>query len=287
MYRLNTVGGSVIFFLHYKNIKLCPYVPQPPLLSRCSEDAHTHGRGLPWSDPLRHLTLSLSWSLWQMGAGTNLCSWNWKETANHNAGIKKGIKNLKNQHLIANKFTYFAACLQLILYLLGWHVNKPNTLNRNWHGEPESVQYELGKWAAVLYWVSTHLATNSLDSSGLGCLDSLHTVGSTRCWKHPWEIFVHIYMISSHSCCRFQSCESPIPPHPKGSLVDLDLMTVGAIWVQWTQCRVQQTSWRQLERFDMECYAAGSSIRKCEHWMDVVSNNTQVHCDTEMMLSWY
>ncbi len=34
------------------------------------------------------------------------------------------------------------------------------------------------------------------------------------CWLHPW-------------------CGSPVPPHPKGALLDWDLVTVEAIWVKW------------------------------------------------------
>ncbi len=29
-------------------------------------------------------------------------------------------------------------------------------------------------------------------------------------------------------------CESPVPPHPKGALLDWDLVTVEGIWVKWT-----------------------------------------------------
>ncbi len=34
----------------------------------------------------------------------------------------------------------------------------------------------------------------------------LRGIDSTRCWKHSSEIWVHIDMIASHSCCRFVSC---------------------------------------------------------------------------------
>ncbi len=33
-------------------------------------------------------------------------------------------------------------------------------------------------------------------------------IDSTRCWKYSSEILVHIYMIASHSCCRFVGCTS-------------------------------------------------------------------------------
>ncbi len=39
-------------------------------------------------------------------------------------------------------------------------------------------------------------------------------------WKHSSEILVHIDTIASRSCCRFVGCESPVPPHPKGALLD-------------------------------------------------------------------
>ncbi len=76
--------------------------------------------------------------------------------------------------------------------------------------------------------------------------------------------------------------ESPIPPHPKGALLDWDLVTVEAIWVKWTHCHVQETSLRWFELCDMVHYPAGSNIRRCVHCshkgMDMVSNSTQVGC---------
>ncbi len=81
-------------------------------------------------------------------------------------------------------------------------------------------------------------------------------------------------MIASHRC------ESPVPPHPKGALLDWDLVTVEVIWVKWTHCHVQETSLRWFELCDMVHYPAGSSIRRwlhCSHkGYDMVSNNTQV-----------
>ncbi len=92
-------------------------------------------------------------------------------------------------------------------------------------------------------------------------------------------------MRASRSCCRFVGCTSmmcPVPPHPKGALLDWDLMTVEAIWVKWTHCHVQETSLRWFELCDMVHYTAGSSIRRwvhCSHKrMDMVSNNTLVGC---------
>ncbi len=100
---------------------------------------------------------------------------------------------------------------------------------------------------------------------------------STRGWKHCSEILVHIDMIASRSCCK-----SPVPPHPKGALLDWDLVTVEAIWVKWTHCHVPETSLRWFELCNMMHYPAGNSIRRwvhCSHkGMDMVSNNTQVGC---------
>ncbi len=36
----------------------------------------------------------------------------------------------------------------------------------------------------------------------------LRGIDSTRSWKHSSEMLVHIYMITSHSCCRFVVCTS-------------------------------------------------------------------------------
>ncbi len=84
--------------------------------------------------------------------------------------------------------------------------------------------------------------------------------------------------------CRLHIHEAnlPFPPHPKGALLDWDLVTVEAIWVKWTHCHVQETSPRWLKLCDMVHYPAGSSIRRwvhCSHkGMDMVRNNTQVDC---------
>ncbi len=61
----------------------------------------------------------------------------------------------------------------------------------------------------------------------------LRGIDSTMCWKHSSEMLVHIDRIASHSCCRFSDCESPVPPHPKGALLDWNLVTVEAVWVKW------------------------------------------------------
>ncbi len=88
-------------------------------------------------------------------------------------------------------------------------------------------------------------------------------IRATRCWKQSSEILVHIDFIASRSCCRFVGCtswcESLVPPHPKGALLDWDLVTVEVIWVKWTHCHVQETSLRWFELCDMVHYPAGST----------------------------
>ncbi len=61
-------------------------------------------------------------------------------------------------------------------------------------------------------------------------------------------------MIASRSCCIFVGCTSmmriSVPPHPKGALLDWDLVTVEAIWVKWTHWHVQETSLRWFELYE-------------------------------------
>jgi len=56
--------------------------------------------------------------------------------------------------------------------------------------------------------------------------------------------------------------KSPFPPHPKGALLDWELVAVEAIWVQWTHCHVQETSLIWFELCDMARCSAGSSCQK-------------------------
>ncbi len=83
-----------------------------------------------------------------------------------------------------------------------------------------------------------------------------HAVAADLSAAHPW-------------------CKSLVPPHPKGALLDWDLVTVEAIWVKWTHCHVQETSLRWFELCDMVHYPAVSSIRRWVNWshkgMDMVS----------------
>ncbi len=87
---------------------------------------------------------------------------------------------------------------------------------------------------------------------------------------------------ANYSVLDILQYESPVPPHPKGALLDWDLVTVEAIWVKWTHCHVQETSLRWFELCDMVHYPAGCRHQKmvhCSHkGMDMVSNNTQVGC---------
>ncbi len=81
-----------------------------------------------------------------------------------------------------------------------------------------------------------------------------HAVAADLSAAHPW-------------------CESPVPPHPKGALLDWDLVTVEAIWVKWTNCHVQETSLRWFELCDMVHYPAGSSHQK----MGILSSKRDGH----------
>ncbi len=94
----------------------------------------------------------------------------------------------------------------------------------------------------------------------------LRGIDSARSWKHYSEI-LSILIWSHHAVAADLSaahpwCESPVPPHPKGALLDWDLVTVEPIWVKWTHCHVQETSLRWFELCDMVHYPAGSNIRR-------------------------
>lgn len=65
------------------------------------------------------------------------------------------------------------------------------------------------------------------------------------------------------------------------ALLDWDLVTDEAIWVQRTRCHGQGTSSRWFELYDITHYPTESSHKKCIHCskeMDTISNNTQVGC---------
>ncbi len=64
-------------------------------------------------------------------------------------------------------------------------------------------------------------------------------------------------MIASRSCFRFSD---PVPPHPKGALLDWDLVTVEAIWIKWTHCHVQEISlsWFELWHGALSCWKYSS-----------------------------
>ncbi len=82
--------------------------------------------------------------------------------------------------------------------------------------------------------------------------------------------------------CWLHIHDANLPFHHKCALLDCDLVTVEAIWVNWTHCHVQETSLRWFELCDMVHYPAGRSHQKmgnCIHkGMDMASNNTQVGC---------
>ncbi len=94
----------------------------------------------------------------------------------------------------------------------------------------------------------------------------LHSIDSTRCWKHYSEILVILiwyhHTVAADLSAAPPWCESPVPPHPKGALLDWDLVTVEVIWVKWTHCHVQETSLRWFELCDMVHYPAGSRHQK-------------------------
>lgn len=49
------------------------------------------------------------------------------------------------------------------------------------------------------------------------------------------------------------------------ALLDWDLVTVEAIWVQWTHCHIQETSLRLYKLYDMLVYSAGNRWAHCGH----------------------
>jgi len=75
--------------------------------------------------------------------------------------------------------------------------------------------------------------------------------------------------------------EAPVPPHPKDALLGWDLVTVGAILVQWTHCQFQETNLKWFKLCVLVDYPAGyPAIREWVHGghkgMDMVRNNAQV-----------
>lgn len=105
----------------------------------------------------------------------------------------------------------------------------------------------------------------------------VHGINSTRCWRHSSEILVHIGIIVSRNCCKCVSCTSMMPPHPKRALLDWYLVTVEALWVQWTHCYAQETSLRWLKLCDM-VQSSHQKIVHCDHkGLDRVSGNVQVN----------
>jgi len=64
--------------------------------------------------------------------------------------------------------------------------------------------------------------------------------------------------------------------YPKDALLGRDLVTVGAILVQWTHCHVQETNLKQFELCEMVHYPAGSARNGVSEGMDMVRNNAQL-----------
>ncbi len=74
------------------------------------------------------------------------------------------------------------------------------------------IHYKAMPWIHTLTGVATLLGTPCKYRVGppfaFRTALILRDIDSTRCWKHPLEILVHIDMITSRSCCRFVSCTS-------------------------------------------------------------------------------
>ncbi len=143
-------------------------------------------------------------------------------------------------------YTLTGHFIRYILLVPGWTpFFLQNCLNSSWHRFNKVLETFLRDFGP--YWHDSITVSADLIKSA----------------AHPW-------------------CESPVPPHPKGALLDWDLVTVEDIWVKWTHCHVQETSLRWFELCDMMQYPAGISHQKmvhCSHKeMDMVSNNTQVDC---------
>lgn len=85
------------------------------------------------------------------------------------------------------------------------------------------------------------------------------------------HLLANTFLAADH----FPWCDSPVPLHPKGALLEWNLVVMEAIWVQWTLRHVQETIVRILK----PCNMLDAVIRRwlqCGHKeMDMVSNNTQ------------
>lgn len=66
--------------------------------------------------------------------------------------------------------------------------------------------------------LTEHFNTGVGPPFALRTVTILHNMGSTRYWKHSFEILVRVDVMTSCNSCIFSSCKSPIFPHPKSAI---------------------------------------------------------------------
>lgn len=123
----------------------------------------------------------------------------------------------------------------------------------------------------VLGW--THIYTHSSQQ----CLFCCGT-NSARCWTRSSESLYHISLYQDSVTQLLQIYwlhihHNLLKLHPKGTLVDWNLVTVEDIWVHWTHCHVQDTSLCWSELWDIVCYPAGRT-----HLLMEAAMRRWVHC---------
>lgn len=93
----------------------------------------------------------------------------------------------------------------------------------------------------TIYLLATLLGTIARPPFSFRTAIILCGTDSTRCWKHSSDILVHFDMTVSHIYRRFfwLHIHDEVQSLPKGALLDCDLVTMGAIWVQWVHWDVQ------------------------------------------------
>lgn len=84
----------------------------------------------------------------------------------------------------------------------------------------------------------------------------LRGIDSARCWRHSFRVFSQ-HWHDHHTFAIVLSIAYPwfksfVPPHPKGALLDWDLVNVEAIW---THCHVQETisRWYEPQHSNLQC----------------------------------
>ncbi len=153
----------------------------------------------------------------------------------------------------------------------------------NWSLTPSDKQafvvstYILYIYIYIYIYIYTHIHTHTLTGHffrhtllvpgwTLFCLQNCLNSSCHR-FNEVLETFLRDFGPYLHDSIGYLSAahpwyESPVPPHPKDALLDLDLVTVEAIWVKWNHCHVQETSLRWFELCDMVHYPAGSRHQK-------------------------